>query len=230
MVKVSDFGSSKIGPANMSHPHISTAVKGSFGYLDPKAAIIPELPKEQINLPEWARLSYRKGKLEKIIDPRIKNEIAPECLTKFGEVAYSCLRDEGIERPGINDIVWNLEFVLQLQESADKMEQIEDTSEASIDSYAQTSLHGTKPITDDNMFFESTKGSYRAVKPCWARECAYCCGNGRVWVMNWASWPFDRVIHVRVLNEIEWEVQADYAGAMLHMDLRTRRMKLALWH
>ncbi|KAM7516693.1 hypothetical protein LguiA_006276 [Lonicera macranthoides] len=123
-----------------------------------RAAIIPELPKEQINLPEWARLSYRKGKLEKIIDPRIKNEIAPECLTKFGEVAYSCLRDEGIERPGINDIVWNLEFVLQLQESADKMEQIEDTSEVSIDSYAQTSLHGTKPTTDDNMFFESTKG------------------------------------------------------------------------
>ena len=41
----------------------------------------------------------------------------PESLKKFGEVAVSCLLNDGIKRPSMNDVVWGLEFALQLHES-----------------------------------------------------------------------------------------------------------------
>ncbi|MCI54760.1 receptor-like protein kinase feronia-like, partial [Trifolium medium] len=44
------------------------------------------------------------------------------CLKKFGEIATSCLLDDGRMRPSMNDVAWTLEFALQLQESAEMCE------------------------------------------------------------------------------------------------------------
>ncbi|KAK9067169.1 hypothetical protein SSX86_014494 [Deinandra increscens subsp. villosa] len=147
VAKVSDFGLSKLGPRDQTQNHVSTVVKGSIGYVDPeyyrsqqltdksdvysfgvvllevlcaRPVIIPGLSKEQVSLAEWGKYCYRKGTLNKIIDQKLRSAIAPECLRQFGVVAVSCLKEQGSERPTMDEVVWGLEFALELQEAAEK--------------------------------------------------------------------------------------------------------------
>ncbi|PRQ44673.1 putative protein kinase RLK-Pelle-CrRLK1L-1 family [Rosa chinensis] len=147
VAKVSDFGLSKMGKANMSKNHISTIVKGSFGYLDPeyyrtqrlsvksdvysfgvvlceilcaRPAVIHTEEMSQINLAEWTTSCYENGELDQIIDPNLRGKIAAECLNKFAEIAISCINDNGNERPSMTDVVRELEVALQLHQRGEE--------------------------------------------------------------------------------------------------------------
>ena len=97
-----------------------------FEVLCARPAVDPLLAREQVNLAEWAMQWQKKGMLEKIIDPHLVGRIRRSSLKKFGETTEKCLADYGVDRPPMGDVLWNLEYVLQLQESGPSRESCEN--------------------------------------------------------------------------------------------------------
>ncbi|XP_016649038.1 PREDICTED: receptor-like protein kinase FERONIA [Prunus mume] len=128
VAKVSDFGLSKMGSTTVSKTHINMVVKGSFKYFDPEyychqqltekmqMTLIRKVEKMQMSLAEWTKICHRNGKIDQIIDPSLRGKIGNACLNKYVEIAVSDLQDNGTERSSMNDVVWGLEFALQLHQ------------------------------------------------------------------------------------------------------------------
>ncbi|MFS7925767.1 putative protein kinase RLK-Pelle-CrRLK1L-1 family [Helianthus anomalus] len=139
--KISDFGLAKIGTANQAKMHVSTGVKGTFGYMDPAYYYTGELTrksdvysfgvvllevmcgrpavdsnlKEDMGLASWAQSHIKKGKINNIIDRRIRGQISNRCIKDFAHIARCCLDSEPNKRPTMAEIVSKIEVILSLQ-------------------------------------------------------------------------------------------------------------------
>uniref|UniRef100_A0A7N0TX06 Protein kinase domain-containing protein n=1 Tax=Kalanchoe fedtschenkoi TaxID=63787 RepID=A0A7N0TX06_KALFE len=187
IAKVSDFGLSRTGPTQTDQTHVTTMVKGSFGYVDPeyfkrqqlteksdvysfgvvllevlcgRPALVTGLPKDRASLAEWGRQAHRRNMMEQIVDPNLSGQIAGECLSKFVEVAIGCLQEEGSGRPNMGDVVWALEFALQLQVSAESVAGGLESNAVIYSRKAEGTVTTTASTTttndDDDMFTQSS--------------------------------------------------------------------------
>ncbi|XP_057514172.1 receptor-like protein kinase FERONIA [Actinidia eriantha] len=140
VAKISDFGLSK-STTGQSMTHVSTELKGTWGYLDPEyfythklttksdvyafGVVLLEvlcgrppvdggLEEEQCSLVLWAQHCIKKGKLDQIIDPCLIGQMSPQCLKLFVEVANHCLHKRSKARPTMAEVVGRLELALAL--------------------------------------------------------------------------------------------------------------------
>ncbi|KAK1271758.1 Receptor-like protein kinase ANXUR2 [Acorus gramineus] len=87
-----------------------------FEVLCRQPAMDRSLPEEQVSLANWALHCKRNSTINQIIDPNLKDDVSPDSLEKFVEIAEKCLTGQGIERPSMGDVLWNLEVALHLQD------------------------------------------------------------------------------------------------------------------
>ncbi len=143
--RLSKIGPSSL--SNKALIRVDTGVAGTIGYLDPeymqskqltdksdvysfgvvllevlsgrKASDNTVTVEEQMDLFYWTRKCIRERTINQVIDPYLTGKVAPECFNIYMDIATSCLRRKGTQRPTICEVEVGLEHALQMQESAD---------------------------------------------------------------------------------------------------------------
>ncbi|KAL7138833.1 hypothetical protein ABFS83_09G009100 [Erythranthe nasuta] len=145
IAKVSDFGLAKHLSRTKLQSYVSTKVKGTFGYLDPnyfttgkltrksdtyafgvvllevlsgRPALDLRAAEDKQTLTKWARNNIINGKADQIVASNLLGEISEDSLKAFVEVAERCLRDEPKKRPTMAQVVLQLEFALERNETS----------------------------------------------------------------------------------------------------------------
>ncbi|KAJ9539864.1 hypothetical protein OSB04_026370 [Centaurea solstitialis] len=139
--KVSDFGLSKVGPANQPHTYLVSNVVGTFGYCDPSYFETGLLSKESdvyslgvvlfevlcgklcceyrngethILIPIWKKC-FEENRLDDIIFHDIKEQIQHDSLMTFSTIANQCLQRDHRNRPTMVEIVQELQVAILQQ-------------------------------------------------------------------------------------------------------------------
>lgn len=146
--KLSDFGLSRFGPSSEA-THVSTDVKGTFGYLDPEYATTHNLTEksdvysfgvvifelisgrepvdtnvsgENSHIVSWGRSMIREANIEGILDKRVVKEVNMNAMWKIAELAMLCTESQPNERPTMNEVVSELKESIRLLNETDLLD------------------------------------------------------------------------------------------------------------
>ncbi|KAJ9537983.1 hypothetical protein OSB04_030716 [Centaurea solstitialis] len=171
--KVSDFGLSRIGPANQQHTVLVSNVVGTLGYLDPLYMEMGWLTKEsdvyslgvvlfevlcarlcfeynngrvEVLTRIWKQ-SYKQKKLHDIIHQDLLQQMDSVSLETFSDIAYQCLRRSREKRPTMALVMEKLEVALKFQEVYEEVEQRINSKEM-IQMVVPPLLNRSKPELD----------------------------------------------------------------------------------
>ncbi|ERN15230.1 hypothetical protein AMTR_s00056p00191650 [Amborella trichopoda] len=140
--KLADFGLSKAWP-NEVDTHISTAVVGTPGYVDPEyyitnklneksdvysfgivlleilsgqpSIIIDGQTQERIHIVQWITPNLEKGDIQSVVDRRMQGGYDMNSVWKVAEIAMACTQKIGIKRPTMSEVVNELKGSLNLE-------------------------------------------------------------------------------------------------------------------
>ncbi|GKB59055.1 kinase-like domain, phloem protein 2-like protein, partial [Tanacetum coccineum] len=185
--KVSDFGLSKISPANQQNTMLVTYALGTLGYCDPLfmetycltkesdvysfGVVLYEVlcgrlcyessnPECNFLVPIWKN-SYKEKKLDKIIFQDLKQQLDPSSLEIISEIAYECLQIFNRQRPTMSRVVDKLKCALKLQEYHDMTENLPkeyaDIVMAAVDRPIYTSLEELKVLLSKGVLLNKGK-------------------------------------------------------------------------
>ncbi|XP_057862715.1 putative leucine-rich repeat receptor-like protein kinase At2g19210 [Cryptomeria japonica] len=144
--KIADFGLSKDGPTS-EVTHVSTNVKGTFGYVDPQytntgnlteksdvysfGIVILEIMSgrkplytnnsgERVNILSSSKSMICGGDIERLIDKDAGENFHPGAMSKLAGLIMSCTEEQLNDRPNMSHIVSELREALQLHHTVEK--------------------------------------------------------------------------------------------------------------
>nr|XP_048322119.1 probable LRR receptor-like serine/threonine-protein kinase At1g51880 [Ziziphus jujuba var. spinosa] len=137
--KLADFGLSRIFPTD-SGTHVSTAVAGTPGYLDPEyyktnrlneksdvysfgvvlLEIITSRPaisknEDRTHISQWVSYVVGDGDIRSVVDPRLEGDFEVNSVWKAVEIAMACVSPTSSQRPNMNQVVTELKDCLAIE-------------------------------------------------------------------------------------------------------------------
>nr|AMH40478.1 G-type lectin-domain containing receptor kinase 6 [Pohlia nutans] len=181
VAKVADFGLSKLKTIGLEDAtHITTAVKGTPGYLDPEyhesgmlteksdvyafGVVLLEILTGRHHMwqtgtyiVQGIRDAWRLGQFDDMADPNLREDFDSQELVKLVELGLWCTRKNSSERPSMDEVVRRLHAILLPPSELAMMESYEEDQHHMMSSMELMPLNSDKFSSESSVSYTSSE-------------------------------------------------------------------------